>query len=78
MWAPRSPGYRGHPPRPCLMRAERDNPVEVRLRCSGAGKPTVREAQFLGGQRMTKKRMPAAEQRQESGTDGRPSVGRLV
>ena len=32
------------------------------------GKPTVREAQFLGGQRMAKKRMPAAEQRQETGT----------
>jgi hypothetical protein len=34
----------------------------------GSGKPTVREAQFPGGQRMTKKRMPVAERRQETGT----------
>jgi len=34
----------------------------------GSGKPTVREAQFPGGQRMTKKRMPVAERRQEVGT----------
>jgi hypothetical protein len=28
--APPSPGYRGHPPRSQLVRAERGNPVEVR------------------------------------------------
>lgn len=32
-----------------------------------AGQPTVREAQFPSGQWMTKKRMPAAERRQETG-----------
>lgn len=31
------------------------------------GKPTVREAQFPSGRWMTKKRMPAAERRQETG-----------
>jgi hypothetical protein len=31
-----------------------------------AGKPTVRRAQFLGGYRMTKKRMPVAERRRET------------
>ena len=33
-----------------------------------AGKPTARKAQLPSGQRMTKKRMPAAERRQETGT----------
>jgi hypothetical protein len=37
-------------------------------RITGAGKPTVREAQFPSGQWMTKKRMPAAEQQQENET----------
>src|SRR4051812_13371490 len=32
---------------------------------SSAGRPTVREAETLGGNRMPKKRMPAAERRQE-------------
>jgi len=32
------------------------------------GKPTVRRAEFLGGNRMTEKRMPAAERRRETGT----------
>jgi hypothetical protein len=41
------------------VRAERGNPVWVRF--LGTGKPTVRRAQFLGGNRMTEKRMPAAE-----------------
>jgi hypothetical protein len=35
---------------------------------TGTGKPTVREAQFLSGLWMTKKRMPVAERRQETGT----------
>jgi hypothetical protein len=34
------------------------------------GKPTVRRAQSLGGNRMTEKRMPVAERRQET-ADGR-------
>jgi hypothetical protein len=34
--------------------------------CRRAGKPTVRKAQFLGGNRMTKKRTPAAETQQET------------
>jgi hypothetical protein len=61
-----SPGYRGHPPRSLLVRAERGNPVGVRT--VGSGQPTVRKAQLLGGQRMTKKRMPAAETQRETGT----------
>jgi hypothetical protein len=60
-----SSGYRGHPPRSQLVRAERGNPVWVRF--LGTGKPTVRRAQFLGGNRMTEKRMPAAERQQETG-----------
>jgi hypothetical protein len=38
------------------------------LRCEPmhAGKPTVREAQFPGGNRMPKKRTPVAERRQET------------
>jgi hypothetical protein len=35
---------------------------------NSAGKPTVRKAQSLGGNRMPKKRMPVAERRQETGT----------
>ena len=31
-----------------------------------AGKPTVRRAQFPGGNRMTEKRMPVAERQQET------------
>jgi hypothetical protein len=34
----------------------------------GSGKPTVRKAQLPSGQRMTKKRTPAAERQQETGT----------
>jgi hypothetical protein len=33
-----------------------------------SGKPTVRKAQFPGGNRVTEKRMPVAERRQETGT----------
>ncbi len=33
-----------------------------------SGKPTARGAQLLGGNRMTEKRMPAAERRRETGT----------
>ena len=35
---------------------------------TGAGKPTVREAQFPSGLWMTKKRTPVAERRQETST----------
>lgn len=45
-----------------------DNPVGVRCLVTGAGMPTVREAQFFSGQRMAKKRMPVVERRQETGT----------
>ena len=42
------------------------------------GKPTARKAQFLGGNRMTEKRMPAAERQQETGTWWlAPPAGRL-
>jgi hypothetical protein len=43
-----------------------ETPSEVRI--LGSGQPTVRKAQFLGGNRMTKKRMPAAETQREIGT----------
>jgi len=46
------------------VRAERGNPVEVRI--PGSGKPTARRAQLLGGNRMTEKRMPVAERQQET------------
>ena len=60
VWAPLSPGLRGRPFRPYLMRVQRDNPVGVPLLATGAGKPTVREAQFLSGEGMTKKRTPCS------------------
>ena len=48
------------PARPHLMRAERGNPVRVRWRRLGvAGKLTVREAGFPGGNRTPRQRMPA-------------------
>jgi hypothetical protein len=61
-----SPGYRGRPSPSLLVRAERGNPVEVRAERSLPGKPTVRRAQLPGGNRMTKKRMPAAEKQREA------------
>ena len=63
-------GTEGTQPQPGLARAEHGNPVRVR-RCGFvpvAGKPTVREAEVLGGNRMPKKRMPVAERQQETGT----------
>jgi hypothetical protein len=45
-------------PQPCLTRVEHGNPDRVRCACGRAGKPTVRKAQFPGGSRMPKKRMP--------------------
>src|SRR5437899_6857432 len=51
-----APGYREHPRRSDLGRAERGNPVEVR---ASPGKPTVRKDQLLRRERMVKKRMPA-------------------
>ena len=45
------------------MRAKRGNPVAVRI--FGSGKPTVRNAQLPGGNRMTKKLTPAAETQRE-------------
>jgi hypothetical protein len=57
------------PARPHLMRAERGNPVRVRrCRLGAAGQPTVRRAQFPGGNRTPKKRTPAAERQRESGS----------
>jgi hypothetical protein len=62
-----APGHRRHPPRPNLIHAERGNPVEVR---AGLGRPTVRDAEVLGGNRMPKKRMPAAERQRETTAKG--------
>jgi hypothetical protein len=59
-------------PQPGLMRAVCGNPVRVRCIIGCIGKPTVRRAQFLGGNRMPKKRMPVAEKQQES-EGGRPA-----
>jgi hypothetical protein len=59
--APLSPGLRGRPLRPYLMRAKRDNPVGVPPLVTATGKPTVRKAQSPSGEGMTKKRMPVAE-----------------
>ena len=50
------------------MRAKRDNPDGVRPLATRAGKPTARKAQLPSGQRMTKKRTPAAERQRETGT----------
>jgi hypothetical protein len=47
-----APGQRGRPTRTHLARVERGNPVEVRSPVRGFGRPTVREAEFLGGNRM--------------------------
>jgi hypothetical protein len=48
-----------------VLCAERGNPVGVRSVVRRVGKPTVRNAQLPGGNRMTKKPMPAAERRRE-------------
>src|SRR5207244_4486094 len=51
-------------------RAERGNPVEVRVR---PGKPTVREAQFLcGGNGWSRSECRQAERPQETGAPGLP------
>ena len=71
-WAPLLPGYSWHPTRSYLMRVERGNPVRSITFCCG-GRPTVREAESRGGNRTPKKRMPAAERQQESGTISRRS-----
>jgi len=68
VWTPSPPGYRGHPTRPYLTRVERENPVKVHDAFGHGGKPTVRRAELRGGNRTPKKRMPAAERRQEIGT----------
>lgn len=44
-----APGYREHPSRSGLGRAERGNPVGVR---AWPGRPTVRKAELSGGHRM--------------------------
>ena len=54
-----------HPARSSCVR-NAVTPVEVRTAMSG--KPTVRNAQFLGGNVMAEKQMPAAETQQETGT----------
>lgn len=74
-----APGVRGHPTRLQLMRVERGNPVRVRwCRLGVAGQPTVREAQFPGGNRTPKKRTPVAERQRESGSVCRPSNRMLL
>jgi hypothetical protein len=68
-WEHRRPrGIEDVQPQSCLMRAEHENPVRVRYARWCAGKPTVRRAQSPGGHRMPKKRRPAAERQQETGT----------
>jgi hypothetical protein len=63
-----SPGYRGRPPRSHLERVKRGNPVWVQSGHRGrAGGLTVRNVDLPGGRRMTKKPMPVAETRRETG-----------
>lgn len=50
---PRFPGYRRRPPQSDLIRVQRGNPVEVRASVTASGRPTVRNAQLLGGNRRT-------------------------
>jgi hypothetical protein len=67
--APSASGYRGHPFWSYLVHVERGNAVRVLSGPLGSsGRPTVRRAEFFGGNRMPKKRMPAAERQQESET----------
>jgi hypothetical protein len=60
------------------MRAEHGNPDRVRAALVAVGRPTVRRAEFSGGNRMSKKRMPVGESRQETSTtlngSSRPSL----
>src|SRR5215211_2964140 len=78
VWTPSPPGYRGRPTRPYLARVERGNPVKVHDVFGCCGKPTVRRAEFRGGNRTPKKQMPAAERRQENGSVmAGPSTGRF-
>jgi hypothetical protein len=70
------PGVERAPSPAVSHAAKRDNPVGVPPLATGAGKPTVRQAQFASGQWMTKKRKLVAERQQETGTpciDGQPS-----
>lgn len=48
-----APGQRGRPPRTHLAQVERGNPVEVRASKLVSGQSTARQAQLLGGNRMT-------------------------
>jgi len=67
--APSASGYRGHPFWSYLAHVERGNPVRVLIGPLGSlGRPTARKAELFGGNRMPKKRMPAAERQQESET----------
>ena len=63
MRTPPVSGYRGRPPRPCLARVERGNPVGVRA--FRPGRPTVRGAELPGGNRMV----------QEANAGGRKAAG---
>ena len=65
VWTPLLPGYSWHPTRSYLMRVERGNPVRSITNFCG-GRPTVRKAESRGGNRTPKKRMPAAERKQEN------------
>ena len=67
VWTPLLPGYRWHPTRSYLMRVERGNPVRSITPHRRGGRPTAREAESRGGNRTPRKRMPAAERKQESG-----------
>jgi hypothetical protein len=60
-------GYRGHPPRSCLVCAERGNPVGVRA-VVGPGRPIARGAELRRRDGMPNKRMPV--RRKATGTRG--------
>jgi hypothetical protein len=63
-------GIESAQPGPGLIRVERVNPARVRSTCAGmrgvCGRPTVRGAESRWRDRVSKKRMPAAERQQET------------
>lgn len=66
-----SPEYRGRPIRACLMHVERGNPVEGPA-AQRRGGLTVREADVLGGNRMTREANAGASK--GDGKAPRPAV----
>jgi hypothetical protein len=66
--APPSPGYRGRPPRSCLVRAKRGNPVEVRPRLPDERSADRKESSTPRREQDDQERTPAAERQRETAT----------